>query len=131
MNKAVVLTLKVLGGLLAAIILLLAVAFAAFHTDAVQSRLVQKATDVLSDYLQTTVHIEKANVSFIGQGVSLSGVEIEDRQHRKMFQMEELGVHHIYCRYQRPRTCPSLCRYESTTGHLSTGIRATGSSTRT
>ena len=28
-------------------------------------------------------------------------------------------------------TCPSLCRYESTTGHLSTGIRATGSSTRT
>ena len=93
MNKAVVLTLKVLGGLLAAIILLLAVAFAAFHTDAVQSRLVQKATDVLSDYLQTTVHIEKANVSFIGQGVSLSGVEIEDRQHRKMFQMEELGVH--------------------------------------
>ena len=36
MNKAVVLTLKVLGGLLAAIILLLAVAFAAFHTDAVQ-----------------------------------------------------------------------------------------------
>ena len=37
----------------------------------------------------------------------------------------------IYCRYQGPRTCPSLCRYESTTGHLSTGIRATGSSTRT
>ena len=92
MKKSVVLILKVMTGVLAVIVLLLGIAFAAFHTSAVQDRLVQKATDLLSDYLQTTVHIEKANVSFIDQGVRLYGVEIDDRQHRKMFQMRELGI---------------------------------------
>ena len=92
MKKSVVLILKVMAGVLAAIVLLLGIAFAAFHTSAVQDRLVQKATDLLSDYLQTTVRIEKANVSIIDQGVRLYGVEIDDRQHRKMFQMRELGI---------------------------------------
>ena len=92
MKKSVVLTLKVVVGLLAAIVLLLGIAFAAFHTSAVQDRLVQKATELLSDYLQTTVHIEKASVSIIDQGVRLYGVEIDDRQQRRMFQMRELGV---------------------------------------
>ena len=92
MKKALLLTLKILGGLLAVVIILLGGAFAAFHTDAVQKRLVENATQMLSDYLQTTVRIEKANVSFIDQGVRLYGVEIDDRQQRKMFQMRELGV---------------------------------------
>ena len=65
---------------------------AVFHTDAVQDRLVQKATEMLADHLQTQVSIKKASVSFIDQGVRLYGVEIEDRQQRKMFQMRELGV---------------------------------------
>ena len=92
MKKVLALTMKIVAGLLAAIVLLLVVAFGAFHTDAVQDRLVAKATDLLSDYLQTSVHIEKASVSIIGQGVRLYGVEIEDQQQRKMFQMKELGV---------------------------------------
>ena len=92
MKKVLTLTMKIVAGLLAAIVLLLLVAFGAFHTDAVQDRLVAKATDLLSDYLQTSVHIEKASVSIIGQGVRLYGVEIEDQQQRKMFQMKELGV---------------------------------------
>ena len=62
-------------------------AFAAFHTDAVQDRLVKNATEMLSDYLQTKVEIEKATVSFLDQGVRLYGAEIEDRQQRKMFRI--------------------------------------------
>lgn len=92
MKKVLTLTMKIVAGLLAAIVLLLVVAFGAFHTDAVQDRLVAKATDLLSDYMQTSVHIEKASVSIIDQGVRLYGVEIEDQQQRKMFQMKELGV---------------------------------------
>ena len=92
MKRFLILTMKILAGLLAAIIVLLAIAFGAFHTDAVQDRLVQKSTELLSDYLQTSVRIEKANVSFIDQGVRLYGVEIDDQQQRKMFQMKELGV---------------------------------------
>ena len=57
MKKVLTLTMKIVAGLLAAIVLLLVVAFGAFHTDAVQDRLVAKATDLLSDYLQTSVHI--------------------------------------------------------------------------
>ena len=71
MKKSVVLTLKVVVGVLAAIVLLLGIAFAAFHTSAVQDRLVQKATELVSDYLQTTVHIEKASISIIDQGMRL------------------------------------------------------------
>lgn len=92
MKKALLLILKILGGILAVILLLVGGAFAAFHTDAVQERLVENATQMLSDYLHTTVRIEKANVSFIDQGVRLYGVEIDDQQQRKMFQMKELGV---------------------------------------
>lgn len=92
MKKVLILTIKIVAGLLATMIILLAVAFGAFHTDAVQDRLVEKATGLLSDYLQTSVHIEKASVSIIDQGVRLYGVEIEDQQQRKMFQMKELGV---------------------------------------
>lgn len=92
MKKALLLTLKILGGLLAVVIILIVGAFAVFHTDAVQKRLVENATQMLSDYLHTTVRIEKANVSFIDQGVRLYGVEIDDQQQRKMFQMRELGV---------------------------------------
>ena len=92
MKKALLLILKILGGLLAVVIVLTVGAFAAFHTDAVQKRLVDNATQMLSDYLHTTVRIEKANVSFIDQGVRLYGVEIDDLQQREMFQMKELGV---------------------------------------
>lgn len=92
MKRFLILTMKILAGLVAAIIVLLAIAFAAFHTDAVQKRLVQKSTELLSDYLQTSVRIEKAAVSFVDQGVRLYGVEIDDQQQRKMFQMKELGV---------------------------------------
>ena len=92
MKRFLILTMKILAGLLAAIIVLLAIAFGVFHTDAVQGRLVQKSTELLSDYLQTSVRIEKAAVSFVDQGVRLYGVEIDDQQQRKMFQMKELGV---------------------------------------
>ena len=92
MKRVLILTMKIVAGLLAVIIILFVIAFGAFHTDAVQDRLVEKASVLLSDYLQTSVHIEKASVSIIDQGVRLYGVEIEDRQQRKMFQMKELGV---------------------------------------
>ena len=92
MKKALLLTLKIFGGLLVTIVVLVVGAFAVFHTDAVQKRLVENATQMLSDYLHTTVRIEKANVSFIDQGVRLYGVEIDDQQQRKMFRMRELGV---------------------------------------
>ena len=92
MKRVLILIMKIAGGLVAAIIVLLAIAFGAFHTDAVQNRLVENATQMLSDYLHTTVRIEKANVSFIDQGVRLYGVEIDDQQQRKMFAMDELGV---------------------------------------
>ena len=60
MKKALLLTLKILGGLLAVLIILAGSVFAIFHIDAVQDRLTANATQMLSDYLQTTVRIEKA-----------------------------------------------------------------------
>ena len=49
MKRVLILIMKIVGGLLAAIIVLLAIAFGAFHTDAVQNRLVENATQMLSD----------------------------------------------------------------------------------
>ena len=91
-KKGLLLTSKILVSLLVVVIILLTVAFFAFHNESVQDRLVKLATELLSDYLQTSVRIEKASVSIIDQDVHLYGVEIDDRHHRKMFQMKELGV---------------------------------------
>ena len=75
------------------IFLMLAVAvFFLVQTDTVQQRLLNYATNLLSEELHTKVAIDKVRVSLAGREVTLCGVTVEDQQQQKMLQVEELGA---------------------------------------
>ena len=58
MNKSVSITLKVIGGIIGFILLLLVVAAILLNTQAVQDKLLGIATEKLEEKLQTKVKIE-------------------------------------------------------------------------
>lgn len=83
---------KVLGAIVSTVVVLALAVVGIFHTDYVQQHLLQHATGMLQEHLGTHVHITHISVSLFGEDVRLKGVEVEDLQRRKMFQMRELGV---------------------------------------
>ena len=84
--------LKVIGSCLGAVVVLLLAAMLLLSTDKVQNHLIQYAAGLLKEQLQTELSIGHVSISPIRGGVSLCDVEIEDRQGRKMFQMEKLTL---------------------------------------
>ncbi len=84
--------LKIIGGIIAGIIVLLVGAFFALNSNSVQNKLLQKAVTMLKEKLHTEVSIDSVSISILSQDFHLYGVEIEDLQHRKMLDIEELGV---------------------------------------
>ena len=92
MKKALVITLKILGGTVLTLIVLSLALVGLFHTDWVQERASRQVTTLLKDYLNTHIEIGYVGVSLFGQDLKIHNLMIEDRQHRKMLEMEELGV---------------------------------------
>ena len=77
---------------MAGIVTLLVAAVLLLNTEMVQKWLLQKAVTMLEEKLQTKVSIDKVSVSLFKQHVSLEGLEVLDRQQRKMLQMKEMNV---------------------------------------
>lgn len=92
MKKIIIRLLKILGGIVAAFMLLMVIAGLLLNTDAVQNKLMSFSTRVLSEKLETTVSIDSISVGFFANDLKLKGVSIEDREQRKMFEMERLTV---------------------------------------
>ena len=92
MKKALVITLKILGGTVLTLIVLSLALVGLFHTDWVQERAARQVTILLKDYLNTHIEIGYVGVNLFGQDLKIHNLMIEDRQHRKMLEMEELGV---------------------------------------
>lgn len=92
MNRKISLTLKILGGIVGGIVLLLLVATVLLNTHAVQNKLVGMATQRLEERLQTHVKIDDVSVNVFTQEVNLKGLEVEDQQQRKMLELERLSV---------------------------------------
>ncbi len=92
MRKTILFLLKLIGGTVLTILLLLIVTVFSLNTSAVQNHILQEAVTLLKEKLQTEVSIDRIHVNFMGQDMNLYGVEIEDLQHRKMLRLEELGV---------------------------------------
>lgn len=92
MNRKISLTLKILGGIVGGIVLLLLVATVLLNTHAVQNKLVGMATQRLEERLQTHVKIDDVSVNVFTQEVHLKGLEVEDQQQRKMLELERLSV---------------------------------------
>lgn len=92
MNRKASLTLKIIGGIVGGIILLLLVATLLLNTHAVQNKLLGIATQRLEEKLQTHVSIEDLSVNVFTQEVNLKGLEVEDQQQRKMLILDRLSV---------------------------------------
>ena len=92
MNKSVSITLKVIGGIIGFILLLLVVAAILLNTQAVQNKLLGIATEKLEEKLQTRVKIDDVSINVFNQDVNLKGLEVEDLQHRKMLALDKLSL---------------------------------------
>ena len=83
---------KAIGSTLAADVLLLTSAALLLNTDRVQRGLMQQAVGVLEEHLQTEVRTGHVRIDFLRGGLTLCDVEVDDRQGRKMFRMDELAL---------------------------------------
>ena len=83
---------KIIAIIVGVIVLLGVVAFFALNSSSFQAKMLGKATDMLQEKLETKVQIDRIYFDILEQDVELYGVEIEDREHLKMFQMDELEV---------------------------------------
>ena len=92
MGRGVWLLAKILGGIVAVVVVLLTGAVVAFHNSAVQQRLTRYATRLLQERLQTEVSVDSLSVSLFGEDVRLHRLLVKDLQGRDMLQMEQLGV---------------------------------------
>jgi hypothetical protein len=83
---------KIIAILVGVIILLGVVAFFTLNSSSFQAKMLGKATDMLQEKLETKVQIDRIYFDLLEFDVELYGVDIEDREQRKMFQMDELEV---------------------------------------
>ncbi len=92
MKHTVITLLKIFGGIVSTIAVLLLAAFLSMNTSWMQNYLMSKAVSVLQERLNTHVAVDHVSVQVTPLQVNLLGVEIDDQQQRKMFEMEELSA---------------------------------------
>lgn len=92
MKRFIVLGLKILAGLLVTVIILLLAATLVLNSSSFQQKMLAHATELLEEKLQTKVSIDSINVNFLKFNVGLYGMDVEDREHRQMLQVEHLAV---------------------------------------
>ena len=62
------------------------------NSEAFRHQMVRQATVLLTEKLKTRVSVKDADIDFLKEQINLLGVEIEDRQKRKMLQINQLTV---------------------------------------
>ena len=77
-------------GLVGMVVLLLAGGLFVINTEAFQNKMLGKAVEMLEEKLQTRVDIDSVSVDLLTLDAELYGLLVEDRQHRKMLQLEKL-----------------------------------------
>ena len=91
-KKYAVLTIKILGRLVASLLGVLIATWLILNSHAGQQWLLGIAVDLLQDKLETKVQIDSVNVNFRTFNINLIGLYVEDHQHRKMLQADKLEV---------------------------------------
>ena len=92
MKKARTQILKILGGVLALLLILGLGAGFALNTAACQNRIMDYTTDRFIERLGTYVKVDSVSVAFFSNEVRLDGLVVEDLEGRKMFEMDRLEV---------------------------------------
>ena len=93
MKKKILIRLAKIAAIVVGVVLVLGLtAFFILNSSSFQSKMRVKATETLKEELKTNVKIDHIYFDLLGGDVELYGVEIEDQQQRKMFQMDKLEV---------------------------------------
>jgi hypothetical protein len=92
MKKIITTLSKIVLGIVVLAAILLITAAILLNTQKVQDELAAYATEQLELELGTRVKIKHASVNVFTQKVNLEGLEVEDLEHRKMFEMGRLLV---------------------------------------
>ena len=87
-----ILVLKITGIVVAVVAVLLGVAAAMLNSSSVQNRMMDYATGLLQEKLNTRVQIDSVYVNFLTQKALLTGLEVEDQQQRKMLNLNSLSA---------------------------------------
>lgn len=82
--------LIVTASIIAAVVVLLGVATLLLNTPYVQQRLLQKATNMLAEKLNTRVEVNSVSVNLFVPSMALDGVSIDDQQGKPLFRMNRL-----------------------------------------
>ena len=90
--RRLLLLLKILACIFVFVAVLLGVAVYLLNNKTFQNKVLQRATVLLSERLGTKVTADSVYINVFGQQVELYGVDVEDKQQRKMLQIKELGV---------------------------------------
>ena len=90
MGKLLKWTIRIVCILAGLVLSLLVVAFFVVNSTSFQQKLLQRTTDILEDKLQTTVQIDSVSIDLLTLDAQLYRLCVEDRQQRKMLQMDYL-----------------------------------------
>ena len=90
MKKVLKWTMRIACILVGLVFSLLVVAFFVVNSAAFQEKLLRQTTDILKDKLQTDVQIDSVSIDLLTLDAKLYRLCVEDRQQRKMFQVDYL-----------------------------------------
>ena len=91
-KKVLVRILKIVGGIIVAFVVLVVAAVGLLNSTSVQNKLLQHATEMLAEKLETKVEIDSIRIGFFGDDLRLTGVRVDDQEQRRMLELRKLSA---------------------------------------
>ena len=92
MNKTIKKLLKIVGGTLAAVVILLGAALVALNNKSLQKKILDDVVEELRKKLDTKVEIDSISINMFNLDINLYGIKIDDRQQREMLRVEKISA---------------------------------------
>lgn len=92
MNKTIKKLLKIVGGTLAAVVILLGAALVALNNKSLQKKILDDVVEELRKKLDTKVEIDSISINMFTLDLNLFGIKIDDRQQREMLRVEKISA---------------------------------------
>lgn len=92
MNKTIKKLLKIVGGTLAVVIILLGATLVALNNKSIQKKILDDVVEELRKKLDTKVEIDSISINMFNLDLNLYGIKIDDRQQREMLKVEKISA---------------------------------------
>ena len=92
MNKTIKKLLKIVGGTLAVVIILLGATLVALNNKSIQKKILDDVVEELRKKLDTKVEIDSISINMFNLDLNLYGIKIDDRQQREMLRVEKISA---------------------------------------